>query len=100
MSLCDRCLEEIGGVELPPDLPRLRVIEHHIFSLLWARRNRPFVSRESLMNVLYQDSAEPPFETALSTHIYYLRKRLRGSQFSVETIRGFGYRAIENDARP
>lgn len=92
--LCERCLEELGRTEaaagaLWHDVPDLTREEMRLAVILLARPR--FVSRDTLMHLLYEHRADPPTETTLNVHLSRIRKKLPRS-FRLISKRGEGWR--------
>lgn len=91
MPLCDRCQQEINGVRLPADVPRLRPTHHKIFAILWSRRPA-FVKMDAIYSILYGERLNPPYPEVLRAHMCIMRRALKNSRYRVDTEWGRGYR--------
>lgn len=77
-----------GGRELP-----LRQKEFQLLHLLLSYRNRIF-TRQMLMDEIWGYDSETDPRT-VDVHIKRLREKLAGNEdFSIETVRGLGYKAV------
>lgn len=64
--------------------------EHEAFDLLWLRR--PGVtSRETLMDWMYGHSDDPPFDGVIDQFLVRLRRKLKGTPFSIKVEHGRGW---------
>ncbi len=107
MSLCERCLAEIGRPQdrLPApwfDHDAHQICETKITPTIWGlleilrRRRGNLVSRDSLMTLLYGAAvANPPFDRVLSVYVCKLRRALIPTPFTIVTEYGRGYRLID-----
>ena len=73
----------------------LTTMEFKLLVLLMKRRGR-LQSRETLLNDVWDISADVTTRT-VDTHIKRLRQKLGSAESLIETIRGFGYRFIEEE---
>lgn len=64
-------------------------IEYDILEVL-IRAAGSVVSRDDLMNRLYQREATP-FDRSIDVHVSHLRKKLADSESLIRTVRGIGY---------
>lgn len=64
-------------------------IEYDILEVL-IRAAGSVVSRDDLMNRLYQREATP-FDRSIDVHVSHLRKKLTDSEALIRTVRGIGY---------
>ena len=64
-------------------------IEYDILEVL-IRAAGSVVSRDDLMNRLYQREATP-FDRSIDVHVSHLRKKLNDSESLIRTVRGVGY---------
>lgn len=64
-------------------------IEYDILEVL-IRAAGTVVSRDDLMNRLYQREATP-FDRSIDVHVSHLRKKLQDSDALIRTVRGIGY---------
>lgn len=55
-------------------------------------------TREALLNVVEVTNGHESSEKSLDTMIHYMRKRLRGSEYSIRTVWGVGYRLVRPEA--
>lgn len=75
-----------AGAQLPG---QLRVI----FDALWLRKGE-VVSRDHLYDILFgsRSADSLPFPKTIDVQMYYLRQRLKGTDWEIETVRGHGWR--------
>ena len=64
-------------------------IEYDILEVL-IKAAGSVVSRDDLMNRLYQREATP-FDRSIDVHVSHLRKKLTDSESLIRTVRGIGY---------
>ena len=101
---------EVTGVKLDPGSRRvtqegkevdITSIEFDILEMLMRSAGR-VVSRDELMNKLYQRESTP-FDRSIDVHVSHLRKKLDTTRELIRTVRGVGYQfCIDSDeaARP
>lgn len=89
---------EANGVRLDPgarsvsqngQMITVTSIEYDILEVL-IRAAGSVVSRDDLMNRLYQREATP-FDRSIDVHVSHLRKKLTDSDSLIRTVRGIGY---------
>ncbi|MBY0506364.1 MAG: response regulator transcription factor [Bryobacteraceae bacterium] len=73
-------------------------IEYDILEVL-IRAAGTVVSRDDLMNRLYQREATP-FDRSIDVHVSHLRKKLTDSDALIRTVRGIGYQFCAPEATP
>ena len=101
-------LLEVTGVRLDPGTRRVTQdgadvdvtsIEFDILEMLMRSAGR-VVSRDELMNKLYQRESTP-FDRSIDVHVSHLRKKLDSSLELIRTVRGVGYQfCLESDEAP
>jgi two-component system, OmpR family, response regulator CpxR len=103
-------LLDVSGVRLDPGTRRvtqngadvdITSIEFDILEMLMRSAGR-VVSRDELMNKLYQRESTP-FDRSIDVHVSHLRKKLDSRVELIRTVRGVGYQfCLESDeaARP
>lgn len=93
----------LGSIRVKPDTgelylgstrTKLRKREMEIFSALVRYKNQ-VVSRDTLINLVWGADDEFPTYATLDVYIRRIRIALGSSYQSIETVRGFGYRARE-----
>lgn len=89
---------EVTGVRLDPGSRRvtqdgqdveITSIEFDILEMLMRSAGR-VVSRDDLMNRLYQRESTP-FDRSIDVHVSHLRKKLDANRELIRTVRGIGY---------
>ena len=106
MSLCDRCRAEIkSSIDLPSwvDGPNWLIngetrhvppMIRRIFEILYSRRS-VYISRESIITLVYNFCNDPPNDRIVNVHISKLRKLLIGSEFTISRYeQELGWRLI------
>ena len=98
-------LVEVTGVRLDPGTRRvtqdggdveITSIEFDILEMLMRSAGR-VVSRDELMNKLYQRESTP-FDRSIDVHVSHLRKKLASKRELIRTVRGVGYQfCLESD---
>lgn len=73
---------------------RLRKREMEIFACLVRRKNQ-VVTRDKIIDLVWSGESEPPTYSTLDVYIRRIRMALSNQSYLLETVRGFGYRAIE-----
>jgi two-component system response regulator CpxR len=73
-------------------------IEYDILEVL-IRAAGSVVSRDDLMNRLYQREATP-FDRSIDVHVSHLRKKLADSDALIRTVRGIGYQFCAPESTP
>ena len=73
-------------------------IEYDILEVLIKAAGR-VVSRDDLMNRLYQREATP-FDRSIDVHVSHLRKKLTDSESLIRTVRGIGYQFCAPEPTP
>jgi DNA-binding response OmpR family regulator len=102
MALCERCEVELGGYERLPAPwfdddqrtvggQRLSAKNWQLLQILWSRRDR-YVSRQSLMALLYGDRSDPPFDAMIPLYIWRTRRVLAATPFVIQNRYDFGWR--------
>jgi two-component system response regulator CpxR len=96
---------EVTGVKLDPGSRRvtqeghdveITSIEFDILEMLMRSAGR-VVSRDELMNKLYQRESTP-FDRSIDVHVSHLRKKLDSKRELIRTVRGVGYQfCIDSD---
>ena len=71
----------------------LTTIETGLLELL-LRRSPSVVDRRTIAVQVWEDEAEPVGSNTIDVHMGRLRGKLAGSQASIETVRGVGYRIV------
>ena len=98
---------EASGVRLDPGArsvtqngQRVTVtsIEYDILEVL-IKAAGTVVSRDDLMNRLYQREATP-FDRSIDVHVSHLRKKLNDSDSLIRTVRGIGYQFSSPEPHP
>ena len=73
-------------------------IEYDILEVL-IKAAGSVVSRDDLMNRLYQREATP-FDRSIDVHVSHLRKKLTDSESLIRTVRGIGYQFCSPEPNP
>jgi hypothetical protein len=110
MSLCELCAAEIDPFSTH-DLPamwfhpttrqigsrRVSPTVWQIATLLWNRRQRDPVSRNTLYALLYAHKPnDPPCEQTINVFISFVRNAFKGTPYTVVNYRDVGWKLVES----
>lgn len=95
MSVCPHCAGtgRSNGVKQLPEYNGKRLTLHEGLILAWLLENEGrVVGKDSMMAAVYGHLIDPPRVRTLDVHLMRLRRKLAGSDVSIETIWAQGYR--------
>jgi DNA-binding winged helix-turn-helix (wHTH) protein len=93
--LCMGYMEPSPDEGLPTSLRDIRGKGGALLKLLLSREGG-VVTRGSAMNALYFDAHEEPDVKIVDVFVCQLRKKLKGTPYSIESISGVGYKLVKN----
>lgn len=95
MSICPHCsgTGRSNGIRQLAEYNGKRLTLHEGLMLAWLLQNEGrVVTKDSLMAAMWGHLVNPPAPKNIDVHLCHLRRKLAGSDVSIETIWAQGYR--------